>query len=371
MKKSGVRYIDARIILLQVVCLIVLVVLTYKYLDWVEVTKVEISSPELKSSLTISAEEKVEKIVDGVEKARILPGKKPPGKYVIKLFSRKEIRVFHFGEGNYLYDLQGGRLLGPPPQLKKYLQEIREELRRRSPYGELLDWDEVKYLFPYGVKAKVTDLDTGKSFLAQRLAGYSHADVKSLTPQDKKVIKEIYGGNWSWKRRAVLVHVGGRKVAASLSGMPHGQDGKGGFFDLRFPLQGDKRSGDSLSYRFMYYKAAGKMGELYRKATPGETILLLFTAIDQGDWENMKALLTSSGRVEGKGLNEIIGVTVHKIKEKDELGFELGVTVTFRQGPYNDRRNVLVKLRWNAKAGYYQAEPEFLPGLLGKFEKSF
>ncbi|MHB8171972.1 MAG: hypothetical protein ACYDG6_10605 [Thermincolia bacterium] len=368
MKMSGVRYIDARIVLLQVVCLIVLIVATYYYLRWVEVTRVDFISPELKSSITASDEDKIELIVDGVDKSRVIPGKKPTGKYQFKLVSKKETRIFYFVERNLVYDGDKRRLLAVSPDFGKYLQEIQEDLRRRSPYGELLDWDEVKYLFSRGVKAKVTDLDSGKSFMVQRQGGYIHADVKPLTPEDKKVIKEIYGGNWSWKRRAVVVHLGGRKVAASLSGMPHGQDGKGGFFDLRFPLKGDKQNGDSLSYRLMYYEAAGKTEELFRKATPGETILMLFTAIDQGQWEIMKQLLTSVGRVEEKGLYDVIGVTVYTLKENDELGYQLSLSVSFRKGPYNDRRNVLVRLKWNERLGHYQAEPEFLPGLVGSFD---
>ena len=34
-------------------------------------------------------------------------------------------------------------------------------------------------------------------------------------------MKEIYG-EWSWERRAIIVVVGGRRIAASMAGMPHG-----------------------------------------------------------------------------------------------------------------------------------------------------
>jgi len=366
MRKSGVYYIDARIVLLQIVCVILLVIVGLAYWRWVEVTTAEFISPEFKSSLSIKGEEQIAQIADGVKKAKAIQGKMPAERYYLKLFSRKETRVYLFAGENVIYDFQRKQLLETPPKLRKILSGIIQELRLCSPFGELMVWDEVKYLFPQGVKAKVIDLDSGKSFQVQRQAGYNHADVKPLTAEDKKVIKEIYGGEWSWKRRAVVVLLGGRKVAASLSGMPHSRKGEGGgYFDLRFPLSGDRKDGDSLSYRIMYYKAAGKTAEMLREATPGETVLMLFTALDQKDWSTLKMILTSTRGVREQQIREIIGTTVYNIREKDELGYELLVSVSYRQGPYNDRRNVLVKLKRNEKTGYYQAEPEFLSGLLG------
>jgi hypothetical protein len=35
-------------------------------------------------------------------------------------------------------------------------------------------------------------------------------------------MKKIYGGSWSWSRRAVWVSVGDRNFAGSINGMPHG-----------------------------------------------------------------------------------------------------------------------------------------------------
>jgi hypothetical protein len=34
-------------------------------------------------------------------------------------------------------------------------------------------------------------------------------------------MKEIFGGSFSWTDRPVLIKVNGRKIAASMSGMPH------------------------------------------------------------------------------------------------------------------------------------------------------
>ena len=34
-------------------------------------------------------------------------------------------------------------------------------------------------------------------------------------------MKKIYGGTWSWERRAVIVEVDGLKIAACMTGYPH------------------------------------------------------------------------------------------------------------------------------------------------------
>lgn len=106
-------------------------------------------------------------------------------------------------------------------------------------HGELLDWwTEAQYLFPIGKTAKVTDITTGKSFYIKRTVGANHADSETLTLNDTNIAKSIWGG-FSWKTRAVLVEVDGRKLAASMSFMPHEREyvannGITGHFDVYF-----------------------------------------------------------------------------------------------------------------------------------------
>lgn len=85
---------------------------------------------------------------------------------------------------------------------------------------ELLHWDVAKTIFK--TRATIIDCVTGLSFEVQRRGGYNHADAEPLTAADTEVMKQIYGGKWSWTRRAVVVVVGGRRIAASINGMPHG-----------------------------------------------------------------------------------------------------------------------------------------------------
>lgn len=94
-------------------------------------------------------------------------------------------------------------------------------------YGEILDWySEAQYVFPIGKTGKVTDPVSGKSFNVKRTMGSGHADTETVTYEDTKVLKEIFGGAWSWERKALILEVDGRKLAVSITAMPHaGVDG--------------------------------------------------------------------------------------------------------------------------------------------------
>jgi hypothetical protein len=86
---------------------------------------------------------------------------------------------------------------------------------------ELVDWYKSgQTVFSVGTVAEVTDLATGKTFKAKRTMGTNHADAEALTKQDTSIIKSIWGG-FSWTRRPVILTIGGKKYAASMSAMPH------------------------------------------------------------------------------------------------------------------------------------------------------
>lgn len=74
------------------------------------------------------------------------------------------------------------------------------------------------------VSAKVTDVATGKSFRVTRYNLTAHADVAPDSRKDTAIIYNIYGGRWSWSRRPIWVTVNGTTYAASMNGMPHGDD---------------------------------------------------------------------------------------------------------------------------------------------------
>lgn len=92
---------------------------------------------------------------------------------------------------------------------------------------EMLAWSEVDGIWPRGTYATVVDFDTGKSFKIMRSGGYNHADCETATAEDTKILKSLYGGAFSWNRRAIIIKVGSRSIAASMAGMPHaGRDDK-------------------------------------------------------------------------------------------------------------------------------------------------
>jgi len=95
-------------------------------------------------------------------------------------------------------------------------------------YGEYLDWwTEAQYVLPIGAEFKVTDFQTGLSFMVKRTTGSNHADSETLTADDTKTMLKIWGGSFSWDRRPVVIEYKGRKIAASVSGMPHAGNDKG------------------------------------------------------------------------------------------------------------------------------------------------
>ena len=88
---------------------------------------------------------------------------------------------------------------------------------------ERLDWfNGGSNVIPRGAVFEIKDVLTGKTFKVRRWAGANHIDAEPLTAADTAAMKSIYGGSWSWARRAILVKYNGHVYAASMNGMPHG-----------------------------------------------------------------------------------------------------------------------------------------------------
>lgn len=79
----------------------------------------------------------------------------------------------------------------------------------------------VENSFDRGDAAQIYDVKSGRTFNIKRTYGYNHADCETLTANDTKIMLEIYGGDWSWVRRPIIVTANGKKYAASMAGMPH------------------------------------------------------------------------------------------------------------------------------------------------------
>ncbi len=204
-----------------------------------------------------------------------------------------QLATYLIDESGYLYELSGGRQLRPPDAMRQELIRQVRQLRSEH-YGIMLPWSDMQTLFPRQDIFTVMDLETGRSFRVQRRAGSSHADVQPLTREDTRVMKQIYNGRWSWKRRAILVwhpldSLNGQTYAASMHGMPHGGDGIpdnafAGHFCIHFLHSKTHGSGrEDFDHHLMIYKAAGKLMEFYAAASPEALVHSFFSALNQQD----------------------------------------------------------------------------------------
>lgn len=158
---------------------------------------------------------------------------------------------------------------------------------------QVLPWKEVNSLIPKYSKFTVEDLETGMKFKVQRRAGSQHADVQPLTVKDTKIMKEIYNGKWSWKRRAIIVHQDGMKLAASMHGMPHGAGALKNNFPGHFCIHfygstTHRRNYMDLSHKLMVLKAGGKLQEYLNHADPYEITNSFIAGFKEQDEDILK-----------------------------------------------------------------------------------
>lgn len=153
---------------------------------------------------------------------------------------------------------------------------------------EMLAWEKVNGILPKYSKFTVLDVETGKKFKVQRRAGSQHADVQPLNAEETKIMKSIYGGKWSWKRRAIIVINGNQWIAASMHGMPHGggalKNNFPGHFCIHFYGSTTHRTNFmDLSHKLMILKAAGKLDGYLNNANPYEVISAFMAGLKQQD----------------------------------------------------------------------------------------
>lgn len=153
---------------------------------------------------------------------------------------------------------------------------------------KMTQWEEVKDILPKYSKFMVMDLETGMKFHVQRRAGSNHADVQPLTSEDTAIMKKIYNGQWSWKRRAIIVISENEKIAASMHGMPHGggalKNNFPGHFCIHFYGSTTHRTNFmDLSHKLMILKAAGRLEEYLEQTDPYDLVNAYIAGIKQQD----------------------------------------------------------------------------------------
>ncbi|MFD4705528.1 hypothetical protein ACFWM3_11720 [Gottfriedia sp. NPDC058432] len=175
---------------------------------------------------------------------------------------------------------------------------------------EIQDWEAVNKIIPKYSLFTVIDVESGKSFNVQRRAGSRHADVQPLTREDTRIMKEIYGGNWSWRRRAVLILADDNLIPASMHGMPHGAgslpNGFCGHFCIHFMGSTTHRTGKAdLSHHVMILKAAGRINEYMSNLPPSQLLNVLFVTIKNRDKGLVKNIAISNQKNMKKELKKL------------------------------------------------------------------
>ncbi|SDJ97628.1 hypothetical protein [Paenibacillus naphthalenovorans] len=239
------------------------------------------------------------------------------------------------------YDTSRKETLLLKPALKEQMKDYIHAARTAH-YGRLVPWKDAKRTVYMKSVVQVVDLETGLRFRAQRRAGSSHADMQPLTKADTGVMKRIYSGEWSWRRRAILVQIDGISLAASMHGMPHGGDGIpdnafSGHFCIHFLGSSTHRSANvDPDHQWMVYKAAGRLDEAFKQASPYGVIDSFFVALNQQDPELLRRSFADRENPALHYFIQTIGQikSIRKISdfnEKDVSGqtrFELPVEVT-------------------------------------------
>jgi hypothetical protein len=235
-------------------------------------------------------------------------------------------RTYWIDDSYQLYDPAASRLIRPDYEARRELAASIQAASSRY-YGTMATWEEGKQVIGMKGVFTVVDLESGLQFRAQRRAGSTHADVQPLTLQDTAVMKRIYGGRWTWKRRAILVRKDGHVLAASMHGMPHGGDGiPGNGFRGHFCIHflGSRTHGSGqvdLDHQVMVHKAAGQLRRYANGAPPGELADLYLTAVNQQDPEIAAALFRSRSLAERHIERDFAAISaIRRVSPDPELG---------------------------------------------------
>jgi hypothetical protein len=198
---------------------------------------------------------------------------------------------------------------------------------------EMRSWEQVDELIPRYSKFTVQDMETGKKFHVQRRAGSHHADVQPISSRDTKIMKHIYNGKWSWKRRAIIVIAKGERIAASMHGMPHGagalKNNFPGHFCIHFYGSTTHRTSSmDLSHKLMILKAAGKLDRYFAEVDPYELVNAYFAALKQQDPKIINhATLQKLDWQEVMPVVENVTVSRMSVLPSEDIGDELTLSV--------------------------------------------
>ena len=167
--------------------------------------------------------------------------------------------------GNF-YQVTNGKLYGYIP--KGALSKTKpSDLTIMASKVEAIEWSKGSHLFPKGTYAYIYDIQTGAIVHVYREGGTNHAELEPATAEDAAKLFAMGGGKFSWDSRPVILHAGGKYMAAAINTMP--QDNQT-IKDNNFPghfclhLPGSKTHGtDSVNVN---HQAAIKYAYAWAKA---------------------------------------------------------------------------------------------------------
>lgn len=198
---------------------------------------------------------------------------------------------------------------------------------------KLIEWEKVNDVLPRYSKFTVVDFETGMKFRVQRRAGSNHADVQPLTSKDTAIMKKIYNGKWSWKRRAIIVISKDGRIAASMHGMPHGggalKNNFPGHFCIHFYGSTTHRTNFmDLSHKLMILKSAGKLEKYLEQTDPYDLVNAFIAGIKQQD-RDIVSLVSLQDLEWGKILNKIENVRISRMEvlPAEDVGDQLSLSV--------------------------------------------
>ena len=252
------------------------------------------------------------------------------------------------------------------PPADKAMEEL-------SFYGELVPWEEADKLFPKYARVRVIDVDTRLAFWVQRRAGSDHAHVQPLTKEDTEIMKTIYQGKWSWQRKAILVELeNGRRLAASMHGMPHGAgaiqgNNFKGHFCIHFSgstTHGSKKP--NTAHQIMVWKAADQFDRQLAKVSAPEAIDIFFTAVDQGATALASRLLDDSpeSHLLLARSCQVQTARIDSITEQEDHSYEVKLTLIF-SGEQKEHKKTL-NLRFQKPAAPWVIQTDSIKGCFDK-----
>ncbi|SDM92271.1 hypothetical protein SAMN04487897_101495 [Paenibacillus sp. yr247] len=254
--------------------------------------------------------------------------------------------------------------------LSSHAQEsLRSQVQslRAKHYGEMLPWEEASEVLPKYSKFTILDVESGLSFEGQRRAGSHHADVQPLTKSDSATLKTIYGGAWSWDRKAVLVKLNGRTLAGSMHGMPHGGDGIPGndfkgHFCIHFlgSVTHGSRSADP-AHQVMVHRAAGLLTDYINKLSPWALIDVWISAANQGDLQLLQVTTGQEQALHVRSMRRLSKFPEQDVSQLLKLDTAVDVSATLARASAVAHRRVLFRLerasldtRWYIRSAVIQ-----------------